>query len=126
MPHCGIIGSPRPGLSQSKRPATGRNRRSARGAGLAVFAISGLLHETVISLPARGGWGGPTLYFLLHALGIEIEKSALGIRLGLGRGFRGWLWTLFVAVAPLPLLFHEPFVRNVIVPLYRSLAASLP
>jgi alginate O-acetyltransferase complex protein AlgI len=101
-------------------------RWGAGRAGLAVFLISGLLHETVVSLPARGGWGGPTLYFLLHAAGLAFEKSALGIRLGLGRGVRGWLWTLLVALAPLPLLFHAPFVHHVIVPLYRSLAALLP
>lgn len=101
-------------------------RWGARRAGLGVFLVSGLVHETVISLPARGGWGGPTLYFLLHAAGLAFEKSAAGVRLGLGRGARGWLWTLLVAVAPLPLLFHAPFVRHVIVPLYRSLAALLP
>lgn len=101
-------------------------RIGARSAGLAVFAVSGLVHETVISLPARGGWGGPTSYFLLHAAGIAVERSALGIRLGLGRGVRGWLWTFVVAVAPLPLLFHAPFARNVIVPFFRDLAALLP
>lgn len=95
-------------------------------AGFAVFLISGLVHETAISLPARGGWGGPTLYFLLQALGIAAEKSALGLRLGLGCGVCGWLWTFLIAAGPLPLLFHLPFVRHVIVPFYRSLAALLP
>lgn len=101
-------------------------RWGARRAVWAVFLGSGLVHETVISLPARGCWGGPTLYFLLHAAGLAFEKSAIGIRLGLGRGGRGWLWTLLVAAAPLPLLFHPPFVRHVILPLYRSLAVLLP
>lgn len=101
-------------------------RHGARFAGFIVFALSGLVHETVISLPARGGWGGPMLYFLLHALGIVVEKSATGHRLGLGRGVRGWCWMFLFTVVPLPLLFHAPFVRNVIVPFYRSLAALLP
>lgn len=100
-------------------------RVGARRAGLAVFVVSGLVHETVISLPARGGWGGPTLYFLLQALGVALEKSAWGVRVGLGRGVRGWLWTFLFTATPLPLLFHEPFVGNLIVPLYRSLAAFL-
>lgn len=97
-----------------------------RGAGLAVFAVSGLVHESVVSLPARGGWGGPTAYFLLQAAGLAVERSAYGVRCGLGRGAAGWLWTFFVAVAPLPLLFHAPFARSVIIPLFRDLAAFLP
>ncbi len=97
-----------------------------RGAGLAVFVVSGLVHESVTSLPARGGWGGPTAYFLLQAVGLAIERSAYGVRRGLAHGTHGWLWTFFVAVAPLPLLFHAPFARNVIVPLFRALADILP
>ena len=91
-----------------------------------MFLLSGLVHETVISLPARGGWGGPTLYFVLQGLGAAFERSATGVCLGLGRGGRGRLWTLLVAAGALPLLFHTPFARNVIVPFYRSLAALLP
>ena len=100
-------------------------RCGVRAAGAVVFLTSGLVHETVISLPARGGWGGPTLYFLLQGAGIAFEKSAFGLRAGLGSGNRGRLWTLLVAVAPIPLLFHGPFVRNVIVPFYRTLNAVL-
>jgi hypothetical protein len=101
-------------------------RWGVRAAGAVVFLVSGLLHETVISLPARGGWGGPTLYFLLQAVGIGVEKSDAGKRVGLGRGARGWFWTFTVAAVPLPLLFHAPFVRNVIVPFYRTLGAFIP
>ena len=97
-----------------------------RGAGLAVFVVSGLVHESVVSLPARGGWGGPTVYFLLQAAGLAIERSACGVRRGLAHGPNGRLWTFFVAVAPLPLLFHAPFAHNVIVPLFRAFADFLP
>lgn len=100
-------------------------RYGVRAAGAIVFLVSGLVHETVISFPARGGWGGPTLYFLLQGVGIALEKSAFGLRAGLGSGVRGRLWMLLVAIAPIPLLFHEPFVRNVIVPFYRMLNAVL-
>jgi hypothetical protein len=101
-------------------------RWGGRRAGAVVFLVSGLIHETVVSLPARGGWGGPTLYFLLQGAGVVIEKSAIGVRAGLGHGIRGWCWTLLVAAAPLPLLFHAPFVREVIVPFYRALSPFLP
>jgi len=101
-------------------------RFGARPAGAAVFLISGLVHESVISLPARGGWGGPTLYFVLQAGGIAAEKSAVGRRLGLGGGGRGWLWTLGVTAAPVPLLFHAPFVARVMVPFVRELSTFLP
>lgn len=95
------------------------------GAGGLVFLISGVVHEMVISAPARGGWGGPTLYFVLQATGIGIERSALGARWGLGRGLPGWAWTLVVTALPVPLLFHAPFVERVIVPMYKFFAVCL-
>lgn len=101
-------------------------RLGARGAGAVVFLVSGLVHEVVISLPARGGWGGPTIYFLLQAAGIAAEKSATGRRVGLGRGFAGWLWMAVVALGPLPLLFHRAFAERVILPQFQFLHALLP
>jgi hypothetical protein len=101
-------------------------RWGAPRAGGLVFLVSGLVHETVISLPAHGGWGGPTLYFLLQAAGINLEKSAVGGRLGLGAGRPGWLWMLLVTAIPLPLLFHVPFAERVIVPFFRYIAKEVP
>lgn len=98
----------------------------ARGAGAFVFLASGLIHEAVVSLPARGGWGGPTVYFLLQGAGIAVEKSTPGKRIGLGAGFTGWLWTAFCTLAPVTLLFHETFVRNVILPFLKFFQPLLP
>ncbi len=92
---------------------------------LAIFLVSGLVHELALSLPARGGWGGPTLYFLLQAVGLGAEKTAMARRLGLGRGLRGWCWTLLFTAAPLPLLFHAPLIERVVVPLFRFLEEVL-
>jgi alginate O-acetyltransferase complex protein AlgI len=98
----------------------------ARGAGAMVFLVSGLVHETVISLPARGGWGGPTMYFLLQGAGMAVEKSATGRKWGLGEGIRGWTWMAACTALPLPLLFHPPFVQRVIVPLFQTLNQLFP
>ena len=95
------------------------------GAGAFVFLASGVIHEAVVSLPARGGWGGPTLYFVIQGAGIAVEKSALGKGLGLGAGFKGWLWTALCTLAPVTLLFHAPFVYRVIVPLFEFLQLHL-
>ena len=94
-----------------------------RGAILAGFLFSGLVHDMVISLPAGGGWGGPTLYFLIQAVGLLIERSGPGRRLGLGRGWRGWLFTIAVIAGPAFWLFHPPFVRRVILPFMDACAA---
>lgn len=96
------------------RPLT--RRIGPRGALLVGFLFSGLIHDTVISLPARGGYGGPTAFFMIQSVAILIERSAPGQTIGLGRGFCGWVWMAFTLLAPAPLLFHRPFVVDVILP----------
>ena len=93
-------------------------------ASLMVFLISGLLHEVVISLPARGGFGLPTLYFALQGVGILVERSRLGRKLRLGSGIRGWVFVAIVTVTPLCWLLHPPFLRGVIVPFLNVLTNS--
>ena len=95
----------------------------AAGATLAAFLFSGVVHDIVISLPAGGGYGLPTLYFVLQGLGLLIERSKAGQRLGLRRGLRGRLFCAAVTIGPLGLLFHPPFVRGIIVPMLRAIGA---
>jgi hypothetical protein len=88
---------------------------------LASFLFSGLVHDVVISLPAGGGYGGPTLFFLLQSAGLLMEPRLR--RRGLVSGWRGRLYAAAFLVPPAVLLFHGPFVRNVIVPFMRVAGA---
>ena len=95
---------------------------------LGVFFVSGLVHEFVITLPARSGYGLPTAYFLLQGcgrrrLGLVLERSALGRRLGLGAGIRGRVFAIIVVAAPAYWLFPPVFVRNVILPMLEAIGA---
>jgi alginate O-acetyltransferase complex protein AlgI len=90
---------------------------------LMAFAVSGLIHELVISLPAGAGFGLPTAYFLLQGLGVLVERSPAGKRLRLGSGIAGWVFTMLVVAGPAFFLFHPPFVRHVIYPFMRSIGA---
>lgn len=85
-------------------------------AGFAVFVLSGVIHDLVISVPARGGYGLPTVYFTLQGLGVMIERSRHGRKIGLGRGGMGRLFMALFTLGPLFWLFHPPFVLRVIIP----------
>jgi alginate O-acetyltransferase complex protein AlgI len=98
-------------------------RYGSVAANLVVFLVSGALHELVISVPAGGGYGLPTAYFLLQGAGVLFERSRPGRGLGLGRGARGWLFTLILALTPVYWLFHPPFIRNVILPMLQASSA---
>jgi hypothetical protein len=92
-------------------------------AGLTVFVVSGLIHDLVISLPARGGYGLPTGYFFLQGLGVIFERSKLARNLGLTREWPARILTLFMAAAPVFWLFHPPFVTRVILPFMHAIDA---
>jgi hypothetical protein len=93
------------------------------GAGFLVFLVSGLLHDLVISVPARGGYGLPTLYFAIQGAGVAAERSPIGKRVGLARGLTGWMFMAIVTAVPAFWLFHPPFVRNVILPFMKAIGA---
>ncbi|HYG77361.1 MAG TPA: MBOAT family protein [Planctomycetota bacterium] len=103
------------------RPLT--RRFGIRFASFAGFLFSGIIHDVVISVPAGGGFGMPTVYFLLQWLGIQLERSAMGKRLGLQHGVRGWCFTVLVTVAPVGLLFHEKFMNVVLLPFLAAIGA---
>jgi alginate O-acetyltransferase complex protein AlgI len=101
-----------------------RRRTSSVVATLAIFGISGLIHDLIISLPARGGYGLPTAYFLAQGIGIIIERSQFGQTIGLGHGIRGWLFTALVTTGPVFWLFHPLFIHNIILPMLTAIGAT--
>jgi hypothetical protein len=101
-----------------------RSMVGTASAALLVFLVSGLIHELVISIPAQGGYGLPTGYFALQGLGVAGERTRTGRRLGLGHGWRGWLFTVVVAGGPAFWLFPPPFVRYVILPMLAVTGAT--
>jgi hypothetical protein len=105
----------------SFRPLT--PRLGPRGALVVGFVLSGLIHELVISVPAQAGYGGPTLFFVLQIPALLIERSRVGKALELGHGWRGCLFTALVLVLPAGLLFHRPFVHDVVLPFMQAMGA---
>lgn len=95
------------------------SRVTEKPAGIvAPFVGSGILHELAISLPVKAGFGLPLLYFALHG-GLMLIEKALDKR---GRAVStheafGRIWVFFWLVAPLPVLFHPPFLNGVVWPI---------
>ncbi len=100
-----------------------RRRLGVAGAGFLVFVLSGLIHDLVISVPARGGYGMPTGYFVLQGAGVVLERSEIGRRLGLRGGVNGWVFMALLTAGPAFWLFHPPFLRNVVLPFMRVIHA---
>jgi hypothetical protein len=96
---------------------------SAGFASLAVFVVSGLIHDLVISVPARAGFGLPTAYCTFQGLGVLVERSPFGRHIGLGKGLPGFLFLLVVTTAPIFWLFHPAFVLYVIIPFMQEVRA---
>jgi alginate O-acetyltransferase complex protein AlgI len=90
---------------------------------IAAFVFSGVLHELLISLPADAWYGLPTLFFLIQAGGVFIEKSGSGVKAGINRGRRGWVFAAAFILLPVVLLFHPALDRNCMLPFMKALRA---
>ena len=91
---------------------------------LAVFFVSGIIHDVVISIPAGAGYGLPTLYFLLQAAGLSVQRSRVFRRMGFADGPIGWLTTAVVVLTPVRLLFLDAFLERVMLPLVESVSST--
>lgn len=100
-----------------------QRQTGASVAGLLVFVASGLIHDLVISVPARGGYGLPTAYFIVQGLGLMFERSTLARRIGLQKALLARIFTLIVTAAPAFWLFHPLFVHRVIIPFMQAIHA---
>ena len=91
---------------------------------LIVFLVSGLIHDLALSVPARGGYGLPTAYFLFQGVALLLQRTPQARLAKLHTGWRGRFITFAVLVLPLPLLFHAPFIERVILPFLRVIGAA--
>ena len=94
-------------------------RLGVTGATLSAFAVSGLIHELVISLPAGAGYGLPTGYFVLQGLAVLAQRKTTALRGNISGSF----FTMTVVAAPAFWLFHPPFVTRVILPFMQTIGA---
>ena len=62
----------------------------------------------------------PSVYFLLQALGITLERRAKAI---LKNNAARWLFTHAFTALPAFFLFHPPFVEGVMVPFFHAIGA---
>ena len=98
-------------------------RFGTRAAALATFVLSGLIHELVITVPAGGGYGLPTLYFALQGLGLMIERTRHRAACSLTRGWPGRVFAIAVVTMPIAALFPPVFVTRVMIPFFQLIHA---
>lgn len=92
-------------------------RIGPRSALVVVFIGSGLLHEAVITLPAGGGYGLPTLFFSIQAGGLLLERRPAFATHPIRRRALAWILLL----GPVGCLFPPVFVERVILPMLDSI-----
>jgi len=95
----------------------------ATGAMFAVFLVSGIVHDAIISIPVGSGFGQPTAYFLLQGVGCAGQrKFRTNDRTALGRVIQR-AWTGLFVLGPVLWLFHPAFLTRVMVPFMRFTGA---
>ena len=85
-----------------------------------VFLVSGLVHDLVITVPAGGGYGLPTVYFMIQAAGMLMEKRIFTHKGRNGSTALHRAFTMTILTAPIGLLFPPVFVQNIILPMLQA------
>jgi hypothetical protein len=95
-----------------------RNKTGGAIALMLAFMFSGLLHELALSVPVNSGYCLPLLYFIIQGALVLIEKALSSHNiLFLKNKIIARLWVFFWLVAPMPLLFHTEFIKQIVWPL---------
>jgi hypothetical protein len=81
------------------------------------FLFSGLLHEIAISLPVHAGYGFPMLYFVIHAVAMQLEAKSSFVKKIINHQTVSHLWVMMFLILPMPLLFRPEFIQQVLIPL---------
>ena len=82
------------------------------------FLFSGLLHEMAISVPVMTGLGLPLIYFFIHGILMLLEKFMERKGMSISKNkIVGRTWVIFWLAAPMPILFHETFIKKIVWPL---------
>ena len=82
------------------------------------FAFSGLLHELALSVPVNSGYGLPLLYFIIQGIIVVVEKMLLSRKVRfLQNSILARVWVFFWLVVPMPLLFHNEFITQIVWPI---------
>jgi hypothetical protein len=81
------------------------------------FLVSGMLHEIAISFPVKMGYGLPFLYFVLHALAMYAEGKVALVKQIISHSVASHVWVFVWLILPMPLLFHQVFIIEVVEPL---------
>jgi alginate O-acetyltransferase complex protein AlgI len=85
---------------------------------MASFIFSGLLHELALSVPVNSGYGLPTAYFVIQGTLVLPEKVLADHNIKfLQNKIIARVWVFFWLVVPMPLLFHEAFIKQIVWPL---------
>jgi hypothetical protein len=98
------------------RPLKGRMGSVA--ALVLAFLFSGLLHELALSVPVHSGYGLPLLYFIIQSIIVLAERAFTVNKITfLQHPVWARLWVFFWLILPMPLLFHEQFIKQIVWPL---------
>ncbi|CAM3673684.1 membrane bound O-acyl transferase family-domain-containing protein [Mucilaginibacter galii] len=95
-----------------------KNKTGGTIALMLAFLFSGLLHELALSIPVHSGYGLPTLYFFIQGTAVLVEKAlVLNKFTFVQHWFWARAWVFFWLILPMPLLFHEQFIKQIVWPL---------
>jgi alginate O-acetyltransferase complex protein AlgI len=89
------------------------------------FLLSGLLHEIAISFPVKSGYGKPMVYFVIHAIAMQLEAKSSIVQRMIQHKIFCHLWVMTLLIAPMPLLFHDEFIHEVLAPLSAAILRSV-